>query len=78
MELSSKLNKEILHRIHMITDAAIGALALGVIIFGEEVFHDLFLQADMVFHIIIVVLAFGAIVAERVLHRHRHKGVIAE
>jgi hypothetical protein len=35
-------------------------------------------QVDLIFHIAIFVLAAGGIISERVLHRHKHSGVIGE
>jgi hypothetical protein len=60
-----------LHKSHLYADAAIGAIAISTVILGDEAF-SFFARADLVFHIVIAVLAFGGIAAERLLHRSRH------
>jgi hypothetical protein len=65
-----------LHRLHLITDAAIGALMLVLIFVGEEAITTTFAGADMAFHVIVFVLAIGGVAAERLMHRHNHEGVI--
>lgn len=75
MTILNKLrNNGLLHKIHLWTDVAIGVFAL-VGLFWEGLF-DFFIHADVAFHLLIATLAFGGIIAERVLHKH--KGVIAE
>lgn len=63
-----------LHRAHLWADAAIGAVAV-IGIFWDDAFK-VFVQADLAFHITIAALAFGGILAERLLHRHKHSGVV--
>ena len=71
--MNNPLKNGRLHRIHLYTDMGIGSIALATIVLGEEIIGDLFWQADFVFHITVFVLAFGGIIAERVLHGKRHR-----
>ncbi len=63
-----------LHRIHLVADLSISAMAVIGLLFAEVL--EAFFQVDFVFHIAIFVLAIGGIIAEKVLHRHKHSGVI--
>jgi hypothetical protein len=69
-----KPNKETLHQLHLYADLTISALAIVGLFFAEIL--ETWFQFDMIFHIVIFVIAISGIVAERVLHRHKHKGVI--
>jgi hypothetical protein len=46
-------------------------------LFFAEILETWF-QVDLIFHVAIFVLASGGIIAERILHRHKHSGVIGE
>ena len=67
-------NKETLHNLHLYADLSISAIAIIGLIFGEIL--EAWFKFDMIFHIAIFVLATSAIVSEKVLHRHKHKGMI--
>ena len=69
----------ILHKAHLYTDLAIGLFALvglAALVLGFEEVIEAFFQIDLWFHIVVIALTFGMIAAERILHRHRHSGVI--
>jgi hypothetical protein len=63
----------LLHKIHLYTDASIGTFALVGLFWGN--FFNVFVQADLVFHLTIMTLAFGGIIAERVFHGKKHGGL---
>jgi len=65
-----------LHRVHLYADLSISIMAI-IGLFFSEVLATWF-QVDLIFHIAIFVLATGGIVSERILHRHKHSGVIGE
>ena len=65
-----------LHRVHLYADLSISAMAFVGLFFAEVL--ETWFQVDLVFHIAIFVLATGGIVSERILHRHKHSGVIGE
>jgi general stress protein CsbA len=46
-------------------------------LFFAEILNTWF-QVDLVFHVAIFVLAAGGIISEKILHRHKHSGVIGE
>ncbi len=63
-----------LHRIHLAADVSISAMAIVGLLFAEVL--ELFFEADFVFHVLIFALAIGGVLIEKVLHRHKHAGVI--
>jgi hypothetical protein len=65
-----------LHRVHLYADLSISAMAFVGLFFAEVL--ETWFQVDLIFHIAIFVLATGGIISERVLHRHKHSGVIGE
>ena len=65
-----------LHRVHLYADLSISAMAFVGLFFAEVL--ETWFQVDLIFHIAIFVLATGGIVSERILHRHKHSGVIGE
>jgi general stress protein CsbA len=65
-----------LHRVHLYADLSISVMAIIGLFFAEVL--ETWFQVDLIFHIAIFVLAAGGIVAERILHRHKHSGVIGE
>lgn len=65
-----------LHRVHLYADLSISAMAFVGLFFAEIL--ETWFQVDLIFHIAIFVLATGGIVSERILHRHKHSGVIGE
>lgn len=71
-----KLGNGALHRVHLYADLTISAMAIIGLFFAEIL--ETWFQVDLVFHIAIFVLATGGIVSERILHRHKHSGVIGE
>lgn len=66
-------NNGLLHKVHLWTDVAIGTFALVGLFWAD--WFNLFIHADLVFHITIFTLAFGGIIAERVFHGSKHKGM---
>ena len=66
----------LLHRVHLYADLSISAMAIVGLFFADIL--ETWFQVDLVFHIAIFVLATGGIISERVLHRHKHSGVIRE
>lgn len=65
-----------LHRVHLYADLSISVMAIIGLFFAEVL--ETWFQVDLIFHIAIFVLATGGIAAERILHRHKHTGVIGE
>jgi general stress protein CsbA len=65
-----------LHRVHLYADLSISVMAIIGLFFAEIL--ETWFQVDLIFHIAIFVLATGGIIAERILHRHKHSGVIGE
>jgi hypothetical protein len=65
-----------LHRVHLYADLSISAMAFIGLFFAEVL--ETWFQVDLVFHLAIFVLAAGGIISERILHRHKHSGVIGE
>lgn len=65
-----------LHRVHLYADLTISAMAIVGLFFADLL--ETWFQVDLVFHIAIFVLATGGIISERILHRHKHSGVIGE
>lgn len=63
-----------LHRFHLFADLSISTMAVSGLLFEEVL--EAFFQTDIIFHIVIFVLAIGGIIAERVLHKHKHTGII--
>jgi hypothetical protein len=63
-----------LHKIHLLADLSISTMAVVGLLFEDVL--EAFFQADIVFHIAIIILVTGVIVSERILHRHKHSGVI--
>jgi len=73
-EHTSKVFGKGLHRVHLFADLSISAMAVIGLLFESVL--SLFFEVDIVFHIAIFVLAIGGIVAEKILHRHKHSGII--
>lgn len=71
-----KMRNGALHRVHLYADLSISAMAFVGLFFAEVL--ETWFQVDLIFHIAIFVLATGGIVSERILHRHKHSGVIGE
>lgn len=65
-----------LHRAHLYADLSISAMAIIGLFFADLL--ETWFQIDLIFHIAIFVLATSGIVAERILHKHKHSGVIGE
>jgi hypothetical protein len=65
-----------LHRAHLYADLSISVMAIIGLFFADIL--ETWFQVDLIFHIAIFVLATGGIISERVLHRHKHSGVIGE
>lgn len=57
-----------LHRAHLIADLSISTMAVVGLLFEDVL--SLFFEVDIVFHVLIIILATGGIVAEKVFHRH--------
>jgi hypothetical protein len=70
------LKTSALHRVHLYADLSISAMAFVGLFFADVL--ETWFQVDLIFHIAIFVLAAGGIISERVLHRHKHSGVIGE
>lgn len=76
--LNNLRNNGTLHKVHLWTDISIGLFALfGLItfLFGIDEVLEVFFNVDLVFHIVIVIMVFGGIVAERIFHGGTHKGM---
>jgi hypothetical protein len=71
-----KTRNETLHRVHLYADLTISAMAIVGLFFADIL--ETWFQVDLVFHVMIFVLATGGIISERILHRHKHSGVIGE
>jgi|SRR6185503_17500060 len=63
----------ILHKVHLWTDVSIGMFALLGLLWAD--LFNLFVQADLVFHLTIMTLAFGGIALERIFHGKKHGGL---
>jgi hypothetical protein len=57
-----------LHRAHLVADLSISTMAVVGLLFEDVL--SLFFEVDIVFHVLIIALATGGIVAEKVFHRH--------
>jgi hypothetical protein len=66
-------NNGLLHKVHLYADLSISAIALIGIFFSGIL--EAWFQVDMVFHVIIFVVAMGGIIAEKVLHKRKHEGM---
>ncbi|HEY7507079.1 MAG TPA: hypothetical protein VH621_05695 [Nitrososphaera sp.] len=66
----------VLHRVHLYADLSISAMAFVGLFFAEIL--NTWFRVDLVFHLAIFVLAAGGIISEKILHRHKHSGVIGE
>jgi hypothetical protein len=71
--ISRLRNNGLLHKVHLWTDVSIGTFALVGLLWADML--NIFVQADLVFHMTIMVLAFGGIIAERIFHGKKHKGM---
>ena len=63
-----------LHRVHLIADLSISSMAVIGLLFEEVL--EAFFEVDIVFHIAIFVLAIGGIIAEKLIFKHKHPGII--
>lgn len=63
-----------LHRVHLLADLSISVMAIVGLLFHEVL--EVFFEVDLVFHILIFVLAIGGIVAEKFIFKHKHPGII--
>lgn len=69
----------LLHKVHLYLDFSIGGFALlglAALLFGFEGLINTFFEVDLWFHVSVIVMTFGMIVLERVLHRRKHSGVL--
>lgn len=57
-----------LHRVHLLADLSISTMAVVGLLFEDVL--SLFFEVDIVFHILIIILATGGILVEKVFHRH--------
>jgi hypothetical protein len=62
-----------LHRAHLLADLSISTMAVVGLLFEDVL--SLFFEVDIIFHILIIVLAASGIAVEKILHRH--SGIIA-
>ena len=63
-----------LHKVHFLADLSISVMAVVGLLFSDVL--EIFFEVDMVFHILIFVLAIGGIVAEKFIFKHKHPGII--
>lgn len=57
-----------LHRVHLLADLSISTMAVVGLLFEDVL--SLFFEVDIIFHILIIVLATSGILVEKLLHKH--------